>query len=74
MIPSTVGVKRYLTSPTVDNEVKLTLKHNVEVMSFFTLQSMLQTVEMRKHAILCRCVFAAALIMVAEQELAMSCM
>ncbi len=44
MIPSTVGVKRYLTSPTVDNEVKLTLKHNVEILSFFTLQIMLQTV------------------------------
>lgn len=45
MIPSTVGVKRYLTSPTVDNEVKLTLKHNIEVLSFFTLQIMLQTVK-----------------------------
>ena len=44
MIPSTVGVKRYLTSPTVDNEVKLTLKHNIEILSFFTLQVMLQTV------------------------------
>jgi len=44
MIPSTVGVKRYLTPPTVDEDVKLTLKHNIEVPSFFTLQVMLQTV------------------------------
>ena len=44
MIPSTVGVKCYLTPTTVDNDVKLTLKHNIEVPSFFTLQVMLQTV------------------------------
>lgn len=74
MIPSTVGVKRYLTSPTVDNEVKLTLKHNIEVLSFFTLQVMLQTVRHENESNVNMRIPPAAPIMVAKRPLAMGCM